>query len=125
MSVWTHVNGVIRFDGIAALGDSKPDCGNMAHFEDSEEVWDKCDIPCGSEGSLTINIWENPDETCLARWTVTIFGDLRDYDNDDEIIEYFNRITKDNFIRDGLFSINGSTVNAYMYEQNLKKFEKI
>lgn len=46
-------------------------------------------IPFGSEGGLTISVWENPDPHYLARYTISIFGDLRDHDDVELIHTWF------------------------------------
>ena len=105
MSQWTHVNSSIRFDSLRILQD-KPDLGFAVSFEDDEPAWEKCNIPCGSEGSLVIDLWENPSESCAAAYTANIFGDLRNYDDAEEIIAYFNRIIEGRNVRAGFFSID-------------------
>lgn len=109
MSTWTHVNGSIRFDSIrfSAMNDKlKPELGNKVSFDDDEAAWDACDIPCGSGGSLDYSIIENKDISSMAAYVVTIWGDLRDYDNLEEIKKYLEKITKDRMIRSGVVEIN-------------------
>lgn len=123
MSVWTHVLGTIRFDNWFAfdLTAYEPDVGIPCTFEDDIEQWDKCNIPCGSEGSLTISKWEAPNETSVARYTITIFGNLRDYDNEQEIIDYFNRITKDQDIRQACFTFEvegNNKVRTFVWQED-------
>lgn len=130
MSIWTHVVGIIRFDGIVINGKGTPfpDCDNVVDYDDDNEKWDKCNIPCGSEGSLNISYWENPDGHQLARWVVSIWGDLRDYSNEDEIIEYFNRITNKRSIRQACFTmyVEGGCERTFVFENEYNAFrEKI
>lgn len=49
-------------------------------------------LPIGSEGTLEMSIWHNPDGGCLASTTVSVFGDLRDYGGDDieKLKQWFN-----------------------------------
>jgi hypothetical protein len=124
MSIWTHVIGSIRFEGLIGAGDQAPDLGNQCEFDDDEEIWDKCDIPLGSEGSLKTTLWTNPDDCCLARWTATIFGDLRSYEDEDEIIDYFNRIVEGKFVRQGCFSfhVGDSPQRLFVYDREKKHF---
>lgn len=75
MSIWTHVVAAIRFDGISDMF-PPPNLGNTADYDSPQSDWDKCDVPCGSEGSLKTLLWTNPSNS-MARWTATIFGDLR------------------------------------------------
>lgn len=108
MSQWTHVAAVIRFDDIKIVADKTPfapELGHTCSFEDDPTKWNACDVPCGSEGSLRYYVWNNPDLSDMAAYTVMIWGDLRDYDNSDEIIDYLKRITKGKLIRQGTATI--------------------
>jgi hypothetical protein len=106
MSIWTHVAAAIRFDAMRTLPDARarmhPVLGNTVSFTDDEQAWLKCDVPCGTEGSLQHTLWENPHLSSLSAYTATIFGDLRDYNNVGEIVEYLRRCTQDRFVRQGV-----------------------
>lgn len=124
MSIWTHVAAVIRYDSLrlgspqidAAMRPSPgntylPDYSELTNninsksqqYKELMKKWDRmkveCNIPCGSEGSLDFRVVENPNESALAAYVVTIWGDLRDYQDIDEIINYFRRITEGKMIR--------------------------
>lgn len=102
MSQWTHVNASFRLNSFGKINDKeiinvfgKPvDYYHMNKIE-YDEHWEINDkeqyLPIGSEGTLEINIWHNPDKSCIASTTVSVFGDLRDYGSFDEIKEWFNR----------------------------------
>jgi len=122
MSIWTHVNSSIRFDHMHGLQD-KFDFGRIINY-DTEGNWDTI-VPCGSEGSLEISIWENPDKSCMAAYTVNIFGDLRDYENDKEIINYFNSIVKGKMIRSGFFSIECNRERFFNFDFDDEIFKEI
>lgn len=125
MSVWTHVLGTIRFDCCPGLNLPKPDVGVSCTWDDPEERWDRCNVPCGSEGSLVISKWEEAERSCVARYTITIFGDLRDYDDEQEIINYFNRITKGQDIRQACFTfyVEGKDARTFVWFDD--EFEEI
>ena len=112
MSVWTHVAAVFRVDGVRAewRGPSRPDWDKITGrqiydgdwlTEDSYEQermrqdWaayrkhPKRFMPTGSEGSLQRLIWVNPNHFDMARYTVTVFGDLRDYEDYEAIHQWF------------------------------------
>lgn len=101
MSVWTHVAGVVRFDDFRIFNDGHVDWdvifGKELRYTDYD-AWDDYDndhskyMPAGSEGSLQKTVWENPDRNCAAAYTVTVFGDLRDYDDPDAIIQWFKKV---------------------------------
>ena len=96
MSNWTHVAGVIRIDDLR-LDNIKPDFekvfGKTLRFEDDWPEYDEFKkeeyLPIGSEGSLEMSVYVNEDIHCMAAYVVTIFGDLRDHDDPDEIINWF------------------------------------
>jgi len=99
MSVWTHVVGCIRFDGFPTINrrftveNAKRHLGNTCDFESEDGAWEKCTVPKGSEGSLQYEISEVGQG--LVWLTVAIWGDLRDYDNVEEITVWFERVTQD------------------------------
>ena len=104
MSNWTHVAGVIRvdymkWDDIPEL-DFDELLGKECLWEDGCEVFEDADkhpelyLPMGSEGSLQKSVWIDPDKSSIPRYTVSIFGDLRDHDSCDEIIEWFKNKCK-------------------------------
>lgn len=68
----------------------------LAEEEDIESNPDSY-LPHGSEGSLRVSVWKD-DGPSLAKLTVTVFGDLRDYgsygfDGDlDDIEQWFSRV---------------------------------
>lgn len=104
MSNWTHVAGVIRvdymkWDDIPEL-DFDELLGKECLWEADEETWVDADnnpnkyLPMGSEGSLQKSVWIDPDKSNIPRYTVSIFGDLRDHDSCDEIIEWFKNKCK-------------------------------
>lgn len=103
MSVWTHVAGTIRVDYIK-WDEDDPELnfdeiiGKECLFASDSETWDDARnnpdkyLPMGSEGSLQKTVWINPNTNCVARYTVSIFGDLRDHNSPQEIIDWFKKI---------------------------------
>lgn len=101
MSVWTHVAGIIRVDDIR-MEDNLPDfdklIGKECLFESPNEIWDDCIknpndyMPCGSEGTLQKSVWINPEKSDMAAYTISIFGDLRDYEEPQPIIDWFIKV---------------------------------
>ncbi len=96
MSVWTHITGNIRIDGIPGLSPVstvealKAVLGNICAWEDDPSVWKACNVPKGSEGSLQYEVIEYGGG---MRWvTVAVWGDLRDYDDINEVKKWFERI---------------------------------
>lgn len=102
MSQWTHVNASFRLNSFRRIEDEElinifgksVDYYNMdeVEYDENWEVKDKEKyLPIGSEGTLEMSVWHNPNESCIASTTVSVFGDLRDYDDFDEIERWFNR----------------------------------
>ncbi len=107
MSIWTHVAGIVRVDGIGSVTPPIPKF-NTWQWEDDDATIDACDVPAGSEGSLYVEIWE-AKENSVAKYTVSVFGDLRDYDDEEAIIAFFNKITSKGYapigVRGGVFTV--------------------
>ena len=108
MSQWTHVNGSIRVDHLRNIS---PDINFDSIFKEAkwdEEDWDNCNIPCGEEGSLSVNIWEDPHQSSMAAYTVNIFGDLRGYNDYEEIVKWFTNLVTKTFpmVRDAVITIS-------------------
>ncbi len=121
MSVWTHVAGIIRVDDNNKLDWDKI-IGKELNWGDPYEKWADCDknpeefMPCGSEGSLNKVIWENPDKSCLASYTVSVFGDLRDYGDLIEIEDWFCKVCSKLWVRNAVITAEcelGSRFTAY------------
>ena len=116
MSQWTHVCGCIRYDALrmegmpySTLDQIKKLVGNTCSFEDSPEKWDRCNVPCGSEGSVQFIFWSNPSLNSTSAYTVAVFGDLRNFGEEDvpKIKKWFNRITtgKDVMVRNAIVEV--------------------
>lgn len=102
MSNWTHVAAVFRIDDLA-FTDNRPDLDKVFGKEciwgddfsafcrehDKQREHPEDYLPMGSEGSLHKSVWENPDDSAAAHWTVTVWGDLRDHENAEEIETWF------------------------------------
>ena len=116
MSQWTHVNAIFRLDSFGRIDDEKiiSIFGKEVDYEHIDEVeydedWEVKDkekyLPIGSEGSLKMSIWHNPNTSHMASTTVSVFGDLRDYDSFDEIEEWFNRCCDKVFLRQAVCQV--------------------
>ena len=121
MSVWTHVAAVFRIDYVSdeflysrisgrrrvdwdeVTGRTIHELTDLLNPDSYEERCERDDwraydeepdafVPTGSEGSLQRLVWANPDSSCAAHYTVTVFGDLRDYDDVDAIGAWFEGV---------------------------------
>lgn len=138
MSTWTHVAGVIRIDSVVPFSPSvfEETLGRILTWESSPILWkefEKCPekfTPTGSEGGIQYAVWENSNKSCLAKYTVSIFGDLRDYTNIKEIEDWFNNIlyTKKFYIRDAILHITCDCMEEktvkYDYDRAIQEWEK-
>lgn len=127
MSVWTHFAAVIRFDSLRVPGleymELGPDLGKTCDWGDDQKVWEACNVPCGSEGSIQYQIWENPHQSSLAAYTAMIWGDLRDYEDRDELVAYLNRVTEGKMIRAGIAEIHTEYQKTLVYRYSSENEE--
>lgn len=106
MSIWTHVVGNIRVDGIPNITGTiegiKAILGKICTFEDWEE---DTILPLGSEGGLQYEIIEYG--AGLPWVSIPIWGDLRDYDDVEAIKKWwFETLKKLKSIRDAVIVIS-------------------
>jgi len=131
MSYWTHVNGSLRIDcphPVKNLDFTRFDTHiknlfKVVHAHGSKEEWEACNIPYGSEGSLDVNIWINPELNYVARYTINFFGDLRDFEDYQhiEIVNWINELIIKNRldVRAGIMTIDDRT---YQYMAHYDDF---
>ena len=108
MSQWTHVAGTIRIDCVDHE-EVKEQLNNVLGntWEYGDEVNPDTDYaPYGSEGSIQYTVAENPNESDVTAFVVTFYGDLRDYDNDAEIIAWFEKACNTFYIRQAVITID-------------------
>ena len=131
MSKWTHILGGVRYDMFFLGTPIDEPAFNTCSFNDPEEKWDKCDVPCGSEGSLTVgkaDVYRNDTQAFV---TYSFSGDLRDYsyENDKEKLEaWINSLIPEEglvMIRQAVFQVDyedrdGTVI--YQYDNELNKF---
>ena len=124
MSNWLHVAAVVRADEIV-IEDNVLDFDNIfgkeCLFDAPKELWDEAYdypyrfLPMGSEGSLQKQVWVNPDKSCLAAYTIMIFGDLRDRDDLETIIEWFKKCLERLCVRQAMITVSCSTKPTVSY----------
>ena len=131
MSIWTHVAGIIRVDHIPSLAnedvlDLTPDkeldfdtiMGKELRWEDDSDIWEDAEkhpekyMPYGCEGSLQKSVWVNPHDSYVARYTVSIFGDLRCHDDVDGVIEWFKSVCSKVWVRNATIVVENDLVGT-------------
>ena len=117
MSAWVHVAAIARIDYLPILND-----GTVVDFDTifgKECLWGEGNFkyafahkdeffPMGSEGSLRKTIWINPHENHADQYTVSIFGDLRNVDDGDWIIEWFKKKLNKLWVRQATITVNST-----------------
>ena len=126
MSNWTHVAAIFRVDALCHDYNFTEMFGKELNFNDSIDKWWESQehpeqfLPLGSEGSLNMSVWENPDSSYLAAYTVSVFGDLRDHNSINEIINWFDEKCKGIWIRQAVITVEnemyGMLTKTYGYE---------
>lgn len=118
MSNWTHVAAIVRLNCFTE--NPYEVFGKECLWESGEDVWEdrrkhpESYLPMGSEGSLQMTVWENPDKSSIANAMITIFGDLRDHNDAEEIVDWFKNKIKDLWVRQATITVENEifgTVN--------------
>jgi hypothetical protein len=103
MSQWTHISGMIRFDAFRPLMPvSRHDVfdlvGKSYHYnENYMEIPNPSRgpiVPMGSEGPIQYDVHENPDRHSLAAYDVGMWGDLRDFGEDEVLTQVTNWLVR-------------------------------
>lgn len=95
MSLWTHMSGTLRLD---SLKFEKEDTMNKSDFNkifivSTWEKWNrKCNVPCGSEGSIEYSLWINPNISQVPSYQLSFRGDLRDFSDTQAILDWWKSI---------------------------------
>ena len=133
MSQWIHVVAAIRYNYLHGINENaiEPGCfGYMRGYteDDTREIEDNVcvsspSIPTGSDGSLSYRI---VNEGGLASRNVLFYGDLRDYDDVDEILKYFASVTdsKKYSVRNAVLEIEveGASSRHYYFDTDDHKW---
>lgn len=127
MSVWSQVAMIFRIDYIDWNGDGELNFeeifGKTYSWSNREDYKanPKSYLPMGSEGSLDMSVWVNPCESCVDRYTVSIFGSLRDHEREDvkKLFKWFNDKCKQLEPRQAVITVDNDLVGTITkaYEQ--------
>lgn len=106
MSNWTHVAGIIRVDAFFSKEvDFDELIGEEWHYGDKFHLSANGFLPDGSEGSLIKSVWEDTDSSNIARYTISVFGDLRDHHDPQAIIDWFKGKCENLPIRQAIITV--------------------
>ena len=126
MSVWTHANLSLRLDTFRCIG-TGIDTGDIEKYINEH-------APEGSEGPMQCIVWENPSKSSVFSYVANIFGDLRDFGDEEvqqieQFMDDFVKFLDKNaiMIRDAVGFVNAgdSTHNyTYTYDHEIDGFVK-
>jgi len=134
MSIWAHINGTVRYDVLSIGSPMVEPEFNTYKWDDSGKSIDECNVPYGSEGSITVNKYDVYRRKNQAFVTYAFSGDLRDYsfeENSKKMEEWIQSLVPDekagHWIRQAIFQIeyedHDETI-IYIYDDELKKFKR-
>jgi len=134
MSIWCHINGSMRLDKlIIGLTAPEKEFHTWSFMDDHEKI-EKCNVPYGSEGSLTISktsVYANKNQEFD---TYSFSGDLRDYSRKDmnEILKkWMNSLVPETdsmtFIRQAIFQVEFEDygTEVYIWDDDNREFMRI
>ena len=125
MSDWVHIAAVVRIDSWRMNGEDEAE--EIRNYFGKECLWgggawdDYHDhpldyLPMGSEGTLHISSWTNPNTSLVPAYTITIFGDLRDRSSGQAIIDEREKSGPYKDIFDFVQRINFGQINRKAFE---------
>ena len=113
MSKWTYVDALIR---VSATGKD---------FTPKKKDLKLLNIPEGSEGGLNIKISKAKGDTAAA-YLIAIYGNLRDYENLEAVVEFMDKVAGKYFIHSGVLGIQiNSYTFGYVYDCEFNKFKRV
>ena len=123
MSIWTHVTGVIRLETGLKLDDN--DIENLIRkrilYKAPEELKKEYKthperfMPKGSTGSLNFHVYNNQNKYELTSCIISIFGNLEDYSDTDEIIEWFKSCVRSSIytVRQACITVSELSIDTW------------
>lgn len=134
MSMRVHVAAIARVDGFGLFVERPEEeqyqfesvFGKECLWGADKSIWDDAIknpdkyLPMGSEGTLRMTVWINPKENDMDRYTVSIFGDLRDVWDKQPIIDWFKKkIGQLDMVRQAAITVNDiEGTETWTYDDN-------
>ena len=135
MSIWTHIAGCIRVDDMKMIfqPNNKTDFSKIFVRNTWYHSNDNGNLPTGSEGSIDVEFIDRADDeaTDYIR-AIALFGDLRDFDEEDcqSVIDWWYSIPQslgnDCIIRQAVLQVspeNGKMIVLTEKDMNIKENE--
>ena len=94
--------------------DLKARFGKTYAWGDPELFWESCNVPCGPEGSVQYEIKKTKRGNEICWGIVYLWGDLRDYDDAQEIYEWIKRACRGLMIRSCCVKIDIEMGKSYI-----------
>lgn len=135
MSIWTHITGCIRVDDMKMIlqPNNKTDFSKIFVRNTWYHPNDNGNLPTGSEGSIDVEFIERTDDdTSDYMRVIALFGDLRDFDEEDcqNVIDWWYSIPQslgnDCIIRQAVLQVspeNGKMIVLTEKDMNIKENE--
>ena len=135
MSIWTHITGCIRVDDMKMIlqPNNKTDFSKIFVRNTWSHPNDNGNLPTGSEGSIDVEFIERTDDdTSDYMRVIALFGDLRDFDEEDcqNVIDWWYSIPQslgnDCIIRQAVLQVspeNGKMIVLTEKDMNIKENE--
>ena len=129
MSQWTQISGVIRIDALDLIMAHNginisvvlENCfGTTVKYNDPLEIWKKCDVPRGSEGSIQYLVERTGRSNELSWGSVVIWGSLRDRGGDN-ILDEMHRWTNRYLTRINARNISARQVAINVHEEYIRQ----
>lgn len=72
-------------------------------------------MPKGSTGSLNFHVYNHENKYELTSCIISIFGDLEDYSDTDEIIEWFKSCVRSSIytVRQACITVSGLSIDTW------------
>lgn len=135
MSILTHITGCIRVDDMKMIlqPNNKTDFSKIFVRNTWYHPNDNGNLPTGSEGSIDVEFIERTDDDASDYMrTIALFGDLRDFDEEDcqSVIDWWYSIPQslgnDCIIRQAVLQVspeNGKMIVLTEKDMNIKENE--
>lgn len=129
MSAWIHVAAIARIDILPSGVDLDTAFGKECLRGADKSVWFDAEynkedyLPMGSEGSLRKTVWVNPCKNHADRYTISIFGDLRNVVDGQWIIDWFKKKLSKMYVRQAMITVDSdyAGITSWTFDQEAEE----